>query len=244
MSPTVDSIHCYPIKGLRGMSPDRVTLIEGRGIEHDRRFGMAVKDPQGLLSGEEKWRPWNYFLTLKRHENLARFRAAIEEDEVLVVSDAEEKEMARGAFADETQRARLQERLAAALAMSEVRLIDSGRRPLWDDAVPITLVNAASADALNAESARFRPNILFSGMEAWREEKMTGQIAIGDALLSIAGGVPRCAATQVNPGTACRDANIPKQLLRERGHTELGLMATVVRGGEVAVGMPVRFESA
>ena len=46
----------------------------------------------------------------------------------------------------------------------------------------------------------------------------------------------RCAATEVNPETAERDAK-PQRWLRERfGHGDLGVYAEVLEGGRVAAG--------
>ena len=46
----------------------------------------------------------------------------------------------------------------------------------------------------------------------------------------------RCAATEVNPATAERDAKPPKWLLEHYGHADLGIYAEVLEGGRVAVG--------
>ena len=46
----------------------------------------------------------------------------------------------------------------------------------------------------------------------------------------------RCAATEVNPDTAARDAEPPRWLRERFGHGDLGVYAEVIEGGRVAVG--------
>ncbi|MGY9004267.1 MAG: hypothetical protein ACKVIF_13905 [Rhodospirillales bacterium] len=46
----------------------------------------------------------------------------------------------------------------------------------------------------------------------------------------------RCAATMVNPTTAIRDLNVPKQLMGSYDHMDMGIYTTVVQGGEIKVG--------
>ena len=48
--------------------------------------------------------------------------------------------------------------------------------------------------------------------------------------------IVRCAATEVNPETAARDANPPRDLRARFGHADLGVYAEVLEGGRVAVG--------
>ncbi len=46
----------------------------------------------------------------------------------------------------------------------------------------------------------------------------------------------RCAATQVNPDTAERDCNVPKELQQAFGHADLGVYAEIESGGLVRIG--------
>lgn len=62
----VSNIWRYPIKGLAGESLTTTILSSGRGIVYDRRWLLATADTAPLLNGNDKWRPWNYGLTLKK----------------------------------------------------------------------------------------------------------------------------------------------------------------------------------
>jgi len=63
-----------------------------------------------------------------------------------------------------------------------------------------------------------------------------GDITIGSARLKAVKRIQRCAATNVDPDTGLRDLAIPKTLLQSFGHSDCGIYAQVVSGGEVAVG--------
>jgi uncharacterized protein YcbX len=46
----------------------------------------------------------------------------------------------------------------------------------------------------------------------------------------------RCAATQVNPDTAQRDIDLPRELRQAFGHADMGVYAEIVAGGTVRQG--------
>ena len=46
----------------------------------------------------------------------------------------------------------------------------------------------------------------------------------------------RCAATQVNPETAQRDIDLPRELRQAFGHADMGVYAEIVAGGTVRRG--------
>ena len=61
-------------------------------------------------------------------------------------------------------------------------------------------------------------------------------IQVGGALLRVTKRIVRCAATQVNPETAVRDADPVQELQRLYGHSDLGIHAEVIEGGRFALG--------
>ena len=48
--------------------------------------------------------------------------------------------------------------------------------------------------------------------------------------------IVRCAATEVDPDTGIRDLAIPRTIMETYGHTDCGVYAEVIEGGEIAVG--------
>jgi uncharacterized protein YcbX len=87
---------------------------------------------------------------------------------------------------------------------------------------------------------RFRANVYFRGETSWEEfDWMDREIRIGSVRARVAMRTTRCAATQVNPHTAERDCNVPKELQRAFGHADMGVYAEIVAAGEVRIGDPV-----
>jgi uncharacterized protein YcbX len=107
----------------------------------------------------------------------------------------------------------------------------------------VSIINLASVAAVEdaagapVDPLRFRCNLYVSGWPAWREFELLGrEIAIGAARLKVVRRIKRCAATNVEPETGIRDLNIPQTLMRTFGHSDCGVYAEVVEGGEIAVG--------
>jgi uncharacterized protein YcbX len=87
---------------------------------------------------------------------------------------------------------------------------------------------------------RFRANLHLEGLEPWAEFGwLHKEIGIGPARLSVFARTQRCEATNVDPVSGARDMGIPALLTRTWGHSDFGIYAKVVDGGEIAVGAPV-----
>lgn len=87
---------------------------------------------------------------------------------------------------------------------------------------------------------RFRMNLWIDGAAPWEEFDWDGgEIAIGETRLKIIGRVKRCNATNANPETGQRNAEIPKLLYERFKHMDFGLYALVTKGGEIKIGDPV-----
>jgi len=120
---------------------------------------------------------------------------------------------------------------------------DARRRPNATTDKYVSLINRASIEALEAaigvpvDPIRFRANTYFGGASAWCEQDwIDSEINLGAARLRVISPITRCAATQVNPVTAERDLDIVTALGRTFGHTNMGVYAEVVAGGEMSVG--------
>jgi hypothetical protein len=84
---------------------------------------------------------------------------------------------------------------------------------------------------------RFRANFHLAGAAAWSELAWLDRvISIGRARLKVLSRTDRCAATSVNPATAKRDLNVVKALQRHYGHTDMGIYAEVIGGGDITEG--------
>jgi uncharacterized protein YcbX len=107
----------------------------------------------------------------------------------------------------------------------------------------VSFINLASVAELESamgapvDPVRFRGNIYVRGWPAWREFDLLGkEIRIGNARLKVFKRIVRCAATEVDPSTGIRDLAVPRALLDNFGHTDCGVYAEVMAGGEIARG--------
>jgi uncharacterized protein len=121
------------------------------------------------------------------------------------------------------------------------------------DCAVVHLLTTATVDRLRElyppgrfEVRRFRPNIVVetaSGVKDFVENAwIGGTLAIGDAVrLSVTGPCPRCVMTTLPQGDLAKDAGILRTAA-QHNHANVGLYASVVRGGTVRRGDAIRVE--
>ena len=108
----------------------------------------------------------------------------------------------------------------------------------------VSIINLASVatveDMIGApvNPLRFRGNLYVSNWPAWCELDLIGkELGIGRrARLKVVKRITRCAATNVDPDTGIRDLEVPQALTRHLGHSDCGIYAEIVKGGEIAQG--------
>ena len=253
---TIAEIYRYPVKGLSAEELDRVVLTPGECLPHDRRFAIALGstafDPE-----HPEWLPKTHFIMLMRDEKLARLQTRFDvESGVLSIAEGGQV-LLRATMSDPQGRGLVAEFLTNFLgdavdgplrvvSASGHAFADARRRPNATTDKYVSLINRASIEALEAaigvpvDPIRFRANTYFGGASAWCEQDwIDSEINLGAARLRVISPITRCAATQVNPVTAERDLDIVAALGRAFGHTNMGVYAEVVAGGEVAVGDPL-----
>jgi uncharacterized protein YcbX len=117
---------------------------------------------------------------------------------------------------------------------------------------PVTVLSLASAARVGAalgvpglSPRRFKMNIEIDGVEAHAEDGWAGRdLRIGSAVVRIGGQVPRCVLMTRDPDTQVRDHDTLRAILSYRepmakGEPPLGVYATVVEPGRIAIGDPV-----
>jgi len=121
------------------------------------------------------------------------------------------------------------------------------------DCAVVHLLTTATVDRLRElypegrfEVRRFRPNIVVetaSGVKDFVENAWIGRtLAIGDAVrLSITGPCPRCVMTTLPQGDLAKDPGILRTAA-QHNHANVGLYASVARGGTVRRGDAIRPE--
>ena len=84
---------------------------------------------------------------------------------------------------------------------------------------------------------RFRANLYFDTGTPWEEfDWCDRQFQIGDVEVRGLARIERCAATNVNLESASRDVNIPLQLQKAFGHSDMGIYLDVVSAGTIKPG--------
>lgn len=136
---------------------------------------------------------------------------------------------------------------------TQVCLVRADRDGDGPDVLPLTLVTYASVRELGSRGGypgdlnplRFRINLELDGSTPFEEDSWDGGLVrCGEAVLRIAGQIPRCAVTAQDPGTGLHDWNTLKQIARFRPlmasrEVPFGVYATVEASGTVEVGDPV-----
>lgn len=110
----------------------------------------------------------------------------------------------------------------------------------------VSLVAGASADALSVPAARFRPNVVVAGADAFAEGAWVGcDVELGEAVVRPRTRTPRCALVESDPVTGGRDTGLLGALPQRsdclgRPAPVLGVDGDVVVPGRVRVGDAVR----
>ena len=246
MTARITQICRHPVKGLNAETLARVALAPGEGLPHDRRFALA----HGSTSFDPKapdWQPKTHFLMLMRDEKLAQLRIAFDEETGELAIHRAGKRVVHAKATEPLGRTLIAQFFAGfmgAAVRGAPRLIEAPGHMFSDVRIKcVSLINLASVIDLErvmrapVDPLRFRANLYFEGAPAWSEFDWVGkEIGIGPARLRVFGRIDRCAAINVNPGTAARDMNAIKALQRGFGHIDMGVYAEIAAGGEIATG--------
>ena len=242
----IDAIYRYPVKGLSAQRLARTTLTPGKTLPADRLYAIE-NGPTGFDLAYPEYFPKIRFLMLMKNERLASLRTDYDEANHTLTIQHEGREAVRADL--RTKEGRLAvEAFFRRFMPDELRgppKVLYGDRHSFSDVAKkvVSFINLASVAALEGalgapvDPVRFRGNVHVRGWPAWREFDLMGKdIAIGSARLKVIKRIVRCAATDVDPVTGIRDLAVPRGLLDNFGHTDCGVYAEVVAGGEIAPG--------
>jgi len=236
----------YPVKGLSPQPLAQVRLTPGATLPADRLYAIE-NGPTGFDPAAPAYFPKQRFLMLMRNERLAALRTDFDEASHTLSIQWKGREAARGDLRTKAGRLAIEaffRRFMPKELRGPPKVLSGGGHSFSDVAAKVvSIINLASVAALEAaigapvHPLRFRGNLYVAGWPAWYEFDLLGrEIGIGSARLKAVKRIQRCAATNVDPDTGLRDLAIPKTLLQSFGHSDCGIYAQVVSGGEVAVG--------
>jgi uncharacterized protein YcbX len=241
---TLAQIWRHPVKGIGTEALDRVRVAEDRPLPFDRAW--AVLEEGGEIS--PGWRPCRNFLRGAKGPSLMAVQARMVGD-VVHLSHPDRPDLTLHLV--EGSASEFFEWLAPIYPASRrppVALVRAPEQGMTDAPfASISVLNLASLRALSQRAGhdldprRFRGNIWLDGLAPWEEFDLVGKrLSVGGATLEVVEPITRCRATEANPETGKRDVPTLQALEAGWGHTDFGVYARVLRGGDLAVDDPVR----
>ncbi len=245
MTIRVTDIWRHPIKSHGREALEAVTLTAGQTLPFDRRW--AVAHDQSDVDGST-WASCGNFSRGSKAPMLAAISAKLDEaTQTITLSHPDREDLTirpdedsqalidwAGGFIPENR----------AQSSRIVRAQDAG---FTDSDFPsVTLCNRSSHRAVEQRVGRplsilrWRGNIWFDGGAPWEEfDWIDKEVQFGDAILRVIERTDRCLATQNNPETGRRDAEVLRAL-DHWGHRDFSVRAEVIRDGRVATGDKVQ----
>lgn len=256
MTARLAAVWVHPIKSCRPVAQTSAR-VTARGLEHDRRYMVCDGDLR--------------FVTLRTLPALSHITVRIERDgyavalpdgTTLTLPFAPEGPWVQTAVWGDAVRAREDVGAGAALSAwagvplrlvgmtdAEPRIGASAGVPVsFADAYPLMAVSQATLDDLSARVGRemaverFRPSVLWDGMDAYAEDAVD-RVTIGGVTLRAASLCSRCVATTIDPVTLETGPEPLATLARYRrgasGSVYLGVNLIPEAEGTIAVGDPV-----
>lgn len=245
-SAQIQAMYRYPVKGLTPQKLERTALAAGATLPADRLYAVE-NGPSGFDPAAPKYFQKERFLMLMRNERLATLRTDYDEASHTLTIMTEGHVSARGDL--RTVEGRLViEAFFRRFMPDELRgppKVLYGENHSFSDVSKkvLSIINLASVAAVESSVGaavnplRFRGNLYMAGWPAWHEFDLLGkELSAGSARLKVVKRIVRCAATNVDPDTGIRDLTLPRSLMQSFGHTDCGVYAEVVAGGDIATG--------
>jgi uncharacterized protein YcbX len=244
----VKALYRYPVKGLSPEPLREVHLSQGESFPFDRVY--AIENGPGRFDpAAPKHLPKIAFLMLMRDERLATLATGFDEATHTLTISRGGKPVTRGDLRSKSGRALIEQFMAAYMKDSlrgPPRVVSAPGHSFSDVAAKcVHIINLATVGELERvlhrpiDPIRFRPNMIIAGAPPWAEFGWIGKelrIGTSGVRLEVFKRVVRCAATNVDPATGARDADIPAMLERQWGHTDFGVYARVSERGNLAIG--------
>ncbi len=248
MQAKIVALYRYPVKGLSAQALDGgVDLTPGEALPLDRAYAIwNTPAPPPETPGHL---PKSLFLCLAKNERLAALQATFtergESHRLTLARDG--ATLVDADLATPEGRATVESFVARELAAEvrgEPRVLRAPGHSYSDVKEKcLHIVNLATVRAVEAsygvalDPLRFRPNVVIDGLPARAELDLMGRtIRLGSADLAVYKRTERCPATNVDPATGKREGNLPGHLARTQGHADLGVYATVTKGGRIGIG--------
>ena len=244
----------FPIKGFGSSQVRTATLATDGYFPYDRYFAISTGGQKIATARTGAWFPKAHFLQLMSHTALAEYNCRYLTDGAKPVLELfhhgrlcisinpdsydDRRQLEDFIFSNFGSHLRGQPRL---MQMKDQAYSDQPTA-FVSIASNASLDTFADATGTAPSNCRFRINIIIDADKAFTEADMIGQtFHCGKALMVVQKPMGRCAAINVDPKTARRSDQDYVQLMREKfGHSNLGVFAKVIKGGEVKIGDELR----
>lgn len=254
---SIIELYHYPIKGLSAQRLTDAQLTAGEGFPFDRIFGFARYD-SGFDPARPEPIPKDRFIVLVKEERLAGLKSSFDS------SSRHLKLEVQGNTVLVEDLSTFEGVEAAVSFFSTMFDLNSAQRPVFASSGEhrFTDVSVVSKELMNAVSLinldsvrefgerigaevdplRFRANIYFEGWQPFSELDLIGrEFTIGSVRLKGSLRTRRCAATEVNPKTAKRDLPVPRLIMQNYNHADMGIYAEVLSPGKISPGDAIIF---
>lgn len=231
----VAALFRYPVKSMAGEALERAEL-GWHGLDGDRRLALRRLHDRGGF-------PW---LVASKLPELILFAPQGRDAERKMPTHVRTPEGAELELFGAELAGDIGRRHGAAV---EMMYLDRG---IFDEA-PISVITSTTIAEVSQQAGvqtdvrRFRPNVLIASRRAaaFQEDEWVGGVlsfgAAESAAITVTNYDERCAMVSFDPDTARPAPELLKTIVRTRDN-KLGVYASVVRRGQVAVGQPVFFE--
>lgn len=248
MTARLAHIRRHPVKSVGGEGLDRVRLAPARRLPGDREWAVLTEAGErharaSETAGEpDRWLPKSCFLRGVASAPLQAVSGGWRDGRLTL----RHPDLPDLSIDPETEAQRLIAWLAPlwpADGPAPTRLVRGAA--IWTDQKwpwisILSLDSLADLERRTGKAlgiARWRGNLWIEGLPAFAERGLVGQvIRIGGVELRITAQIGRCEATSASTETGARDIDMLANLERHYGHTDFGVFAEVVSGGDIALG--------
>jgi len=248
MSGHVAGIFRHPVKGFTPEALTHVDLAPGQGFPGDRIYAVE-NGPCGFDAAAPAFVPKQKFTVLAAQPKVAAAKTRYHDASGDLEASAPGLPHFLGRLTEPAGRAAFAAWMGALLgedATGPFRVIEAPQNWRFTDHPlgQVSIINLASVADLSRrmgvelDPLRFRANLYVEGWPAWSElDGAAGErLMLGWGEAEVFKPIVRCAATEVNPATARRDAEIPKALFDAFGHMHCGIYVRMTKPGRVALG--------
>ena len=246
-------IRRHPIKSIGGEDIARTRLDAARRLPGDRLWALLTEGGERHAGGgarPERWLPKSCFLRGAAAAGLQAVQGGWGEGAPGGPIRLRHPDLPDLAFDPETEGQRL---------VDWIRPLWPGDRPAptrlvqgptgWTDVSQpwISILSLSSLADLESRLGqplgveRWRANLWLDGWAPYAERELIGHVlTVGGLELRVTETIGRCAATSADTATGRIDLDMPEALAAQFGHSDFGIYAEVVTGGEIALGDEVR----